>query len=918
MGLARFSLACGAMSVWLRAMLGLAMAVVLLGRSTLKRPNLYARLATLWWSNLYARLATRSNLYARLATLAMAAFLLGQSTGRAQQQPAPLDSAAYLLVIDHSGSMSLAMPSGKTRWEEMQDEAIEFLRHVPLESRIWIAVFSGTLPNPEVPPFNTERDRQALIERIETAYGPPEGGTALYDTLGMAFEEADRLSLQHPGRHISVLTYTDGDDQHSRDWTAKKLQDRFEKLVDKNRNLYLFITRIDDEGAPIEEVVDHPHALKGTFQKRALPLSMEPSSVVLKNPKLHPRQTFDLAFGGSDGIWELLDGTSLSFQFTPDADQAISATVAAVPFRKGRVPVTIEIANPQDLVGDQEYLGKLDIIYPTLARHEVKAGAVTQIRFQKEERPTIYDLLPRDGATFAAGQPVHFWANTLQGTQVLWQFGDGTSASGPEAQHVYNTAGQRSVSVSVLDDPRVGPTKREFSIEILDIGVSVDPLQGVIVEGVPFTFRSTARGPIERFEWIIDGQNYAGRDAGQDGTATGSQISYTFDRPADHLVSVVGYSEKAVVQSEERVVGVLAKPSIEVSSPSPSPLRKPVEFKLLSPPGWTAVVWDFDDGETDASNNPNPIHQYTMRGSFQPRANVTWDDGTVSLAKSTVNVIAEPPRARPLVRVGNEEVARVTVGSTVKLDDDSAGDVVERIWEHKGPDDVAFVQLPTGQVSLSVDSIGEHRIKFHTVGPPDREGHTLSDVKEVLFQVSRPPDAYLFWIAAMGALGCLGTSWWLLQGNSPRAWRIYFSNHGPPDEESEPCVQVREGWSWLRKKGEIPMKQFFKECEYWSSGLGAKESIHVTASKGGSEWLGLLTYSGDGNDSVRTMATNGDRLRTDYQWRDNRCPEELYKTFHMRLVKQRDDNAWLSAALLLAIAGCLAVALWGVYQYVFR
>ena len=148
---------------------------------------------------------------------------------------------------------------------------------------------------------------------------------------------------------------------------------------------------------------------------------------------------------------------------------------------------------------------------------------------------------------------------------MLWDFGDGTSATGLEIQHVYNTPGDRAVTVSVEADPRIGPTRKSLTIKIIDLGVSVDPVTGTLIEGAPRTFTATGRGPIERFEWVVDGQTFAGekRSDGKPGT----ELAYAFQSPARHVVRVVGYAEKAVVQSEERAVTVIEKPDVQIVSP---------------------------------------------------------------------------------------------------------------------------------------------------------------------------------------------------------------------------------------------------------------------------------------------------------------------------------------------------------------
>jgi len=483
----------------------------------------------------------------------------------AQDTPTtPPPSAAYLLVIDHSGSMTTKMPSGQSRWQEMQAKATEFIRNVPLESRIWITVFTDKPPETIVPAFNTEADRQALINRIQNGYGNPDGGTALYDALGIAFEEAERLSRQHPGRNISVLAFTDGEDRDSKKWNPANLSRQFNQTVEANPNLFLFYVPIGNEASAVGDVVKSPNAREGAFN-HVIAVSLIQSKVALKNPIVEPKQTIELEFAASDAFWEILKGTQLSFRFEPADKQAISVRAASVPFRKGRIPITLEVENAKQLKADQEYSGKLQITFPTFQKYVVQGRDFVQLTFQKGEKVEIYDVRPMDGAVFAAGKPVLFWANTLQGAKVLWEFGDGDSATGAETQHVYNTAGDRMVTVRAEADPRIGPTKRQFRLRIIDLGVSVDPVVGSVVEGKSRTFTATGRGPIERYEWVVDGQTFVGKP--REDRQPGTEIAFSFSGPGPHVMSIVGYAEKAVVQAEERSLVVIEKPDVQIVQP---------------------------------------------------------------------------------------------------------------------------------------------------------------------------------------------------------------------------------------------------------------------------------------------------------------------------------------------------------------
>ena len=79
----------------------------------------------------------------------------------------PVDSAAYLMVIDKSGSMG-KRSGGGTRWGAMKERAIGFVETMPSESRLWMALFDSSakraITSDEI--IASDADRQQAIRRI--------------------------------------------------------------------------------------------------------------------------------------------------------------------------------------------------------------------------------------------------------------------------------------------------------------------------------------------------------------------------------------------------------------------------------------------------------------------------------------------------------------------------------------------------------------------------------------------------------------------------------------------------------------------------------------------------------------------------------------------------------------------------------
>ncbi len=499
--------------------------------------------------------------WAVVTTIAVAAcFIPARAT--AQQQAAP-DAAAYLLVVDHSGSMnSIVRGTRQSRWQQMQERAVAFVRTVPLESRIWLAVFSSNVNDvrPYVLTLNTEQDRQALIRRIQTGIGRPTGGTALYDTLGLAFEEAERLSAKTPGRYIAVMVFTDGQDENSRRWRNRAdLERRFGQLISKNKNLWLFMTPL---AGTKQSLTPGSRTVYGSA-KIPISVRVSPATVTLASPKQSPQQAATIKFDVSAQALPFVANKQVTFSFVPNQGDPVRVRVgnALYSLKQGTVDVLLEVTNASTLDGSREHGGELRIKYPELPGHVIQGPTSVGVRFLKQEPPKIDDLRPTDGSTFAAGQPVVFLVNTLQGAKVLWDFGDGTSDGGERVVHTYNTAGSRKVTVKVTAGSNTQPIEKTVNLEIIDVGVTIDPLKGQINQDQLFTFTATPRGGVTRLEWVVNGRVIQGTGE------KGNTLAYTFNRDGRHLVSVRAVHPKITVESPELSVDVIGKPNVVITEP---------------------------------------------------------------------------------------------------------------------------------------------------------------------------------------------------------------------------------------------------------------------------------------------------------------------------------------------------------------
>lgn len=512
---------------------------------------------------------------------------------------APPRSAAYLLVIDHSGSMNepeVPDTKGPSRWDAMQKRVTGWVSMLPLETRVTLFIFSGSARTAKriTVPLDTEKDRQSIIDHVKKS-GRPGNRTALWDTVAMAFDEAERLIRESPGRTVCVGLYTDFDGQGE---VSKLKQDdverRYGQLIKGSKDFYMFGVKIGPGTAP------GPWAAG----ELGIPVSirLDPRRVVLKSPVLDPAPQFELHVRGyTPQVAKKIEGKEVRIRYVRATGDAANIVVTGGPYLFTGDPwkLQLEVKNAKDLDPKKLYSGHLTLEYPSIKNYWIQATPKQiDIQFDKAEPPMIYDMRPRDGQVFIAGKAINFYVDTLSDAKVRWDFGNGDTAQGHEVSYQYNTACAPTATVTVTSDPRIGATTKQATIEVVDLAVSVDPFDGTPYEGHAFRMTCTSRGPIERYEWFVDGVKYEGTK--RQGSL-GSELVYTFERGGQHLISVAGVSQRAIVTSEERKLIVGTKPEIAIVSPAAGSVHSPgdtIEFTAEVKGDVDRVKWSLRDVKT--------------------------------------------------------------------------------------------------------------------------------------------------------------------------------------------------------------------------------------------------------------------------------------------------------------------------------
>lgn len=435
----------------------------------------------------------------------------------------------------------------------MQDRAIGFIDTLPAESILWTAVFSDSARSAILSDqiVDTDEDRRVAQDKIRNFYGPPAGKTALYDTLWLAFEEAERLSKANPGRYICIMVYTDGEDTTSSKSKAN-LEKRFSDLQKKSDNTWVFLTQLGGNEPPIKG----PHILVGK-PKNPLSINLNPPKLVLGSPAQGNVST-SIRMSGVSNNMEHLSGREFKLSFVPGRGLEGHLQKSSYSFIEGDVKV--ELLFPEGLSADQEYRGQLQIDWPDLPKHEIQCPPTIDLLFQKEAPPVIDGLRPVSGSRFAFGKSVNFLCTTLHGAEILWDFGDGESAIAAKPRHTYSAPGDYTVSITVTA-PNGLRTTKELSLEVLDVAVGVKN-PGLLFVGTPFFVDVKSRGDFTLFEWIVDGR----KDVG--GGGKGERYEGLFATPGEHTIQAVGVHPQTKIYSDKLVVNVDVSPTVIIESPA--------------------------------------------------------------------------------------------------------------------------------------------------------------------------------------------------------------------------------------------------------------------------------------------------------------------------------------------------------------
>jgi PKD repeat protein len=218
-------------------------------------------------------------------------------------------------------------------------------------------------------------------------------------------------------------------------------------------------------------------------------------------------------------------------------------------------------------------------------------------------------------------------------------FGDGTSASGPSASHVYSAAGTYAVTATVTDNQGATSTATAaVTIKAPEVVIST-PANGV-----------STTSPVHFVASGFSGATVTAMQIYVDGVMVSSAASSTFDArivmaPGAHAVVIKGWDTAGRNFNKPLTLTVTVpvnKPPVAVLGLNASSLLVGGSVSASavnsSDPDGTIVATTIDFGDGAVVSSASASHQYKVAGTYTVRATVTDNLGATASATGTVAV----------------------------------------------------------------------------------------------------------------------------------------------------------------------------------------------------------------------------------------------------------------------------------------
>jgi PKD repeat protein len=241
-----------------------------------------------------------------------------------------------------------------------------------------------------------------------------------------------------------------------------------------------------------------------------------------------------------------------------------------------------------------------------------------------------------DKTTVGVGRVVTFTdLSTSNPSTWVWDFGDGTTGTGPNPDHVYRTTGVYDVTLTASNPYLTNARTKNQYITVLSIPRAdfvADRTRGGAPMAVAFTDKST-NAPTA-WKW----------DFGDGASSTDQNPTHTYTSLGVYTVTLTASNKDGsdTTSKADYIVTTLAPVAEFKADRQVGKAPFIVEFTDLSSNNPTSWSWDFGDGTS--STEQNPRHIYLNEGAYDVSLTVKNQYGIDTMAKTgtTAAVTAAP------------------------------------------------------------------------------------------------------------------------------------------------------------------------------------------------------------------------------------------------------------------------------------
>lgn len=321
---------------------------------------------------------------------------------------------------------------------------------------------------------------------------------------------------------------------------------------------------------------------------------------------------------------------------------------------------------------------------------------------------------PEETTTLTAPARVEFDASNLPVDERLysvisyaWDFGDGSTGTGPVVSHRYMSKGENGgrytvvLTVAYRDKATGEEATQEFTVDVVFVNEAVSaaftasPETGGIPLKVSFDASESVDpdGEIVEYEWDLDGD-------GQFDDGTGETAEFTYEKVGTYAVQlrVTDNNGETAIETFEVVADQGLKPTatIDVDFEDGNTLlvNEKYLFRALnatSPKGNVVKYeWDFGDG-SNVTKNKNAEHTFARTGTYTVSLALTDDKGEKGTVTLEVNVESEATAPKPVITTNqpwsndNKDEIRGEVPFKVKFSGketvDTDKDIIDYSWD---------------------------------------------------------------------------------------------------------------------------------------------------------------------------------------------------------------------------------------------